>query len=474
MQELLQKQLSHGKILYALLLKLNEMVGVDKMNNDSCLPLGEKIKHIRAIKGISQENMARAIKSNQSHVHRIEQGQVECSADMLAAIKKFLEIEKAPLLKDELSIYRHRIWVWDNLLNNNRLAEAADIQAELSSILDLPFEHDLCLLFTMIKVKRLIIERNIHGAEEAVNEVESLTDNASNEALYMFHRNKGILSSLRGDIVTGLRHYLNAHDLTGDNLNQDAAVLTADIGAQYLRLGRPYNAMIYLERAYKESYGNNANNVRAKISNALAITYTCLGEYDKAKKIFDESIGQAKSVNDNVQIGSILSSIGLHKIKSGSYKDGIGLCDQALHYMQSSDFLNNVYVGNKGFSNNPHTTIVLFNKGLGLLKMKEYAKCQEVLAQGKALAEGDKKASIMFDTLMHFTTLNENESQKYIENVAIPFFRAGDGFDKFMILDLCKDLEAHYKKKRAKTKALAIAAIARDIYEEMFIGEIEI
>jgi len=33
-------------------------------------------------------------------------------------------------------------------------------------------------------------------------------------------------------------------------------------------------------------------------------------------------------------------------------------------------------------------------------------------------------------------------------------------------------LETYYKKRRSKTKALAIAAIARDIYEGLFLEDV--
>ncbi|MCL2406256.1 MAG: helix-turn-helix transcriptional regulator [Defluviitaleaceae bacterium] len=446
------------------------------MNNDSNLSIGKKIKNIRTAKGISQENMARAIKSSQSYIHRIEQGQAECSADMLAAIRKFLEIEKTPLLKDELSIYRHRIWAWDSLLNNNRLAEANDIQAELSSILDLPFERDLYLLFTMMQAKQLIKERNVYGAEAVMNEIDVIEDSPSKEALYMYHRNKGTIYTFRGEKKKGLKHQLLAHDLANNDIITDGAMLSAEIGVQYLGLGRPYQAMMHLERAYSESYGGSAHFMRSHISTMLAATYMSLGEYRKARELFYASLEQAKSVSNSVQLGYALLNTGLYEIKSGNYEEGIEICNQALAHYQSANQEDKFYVTNKGFSNNPHVKIVLFNKSLGLLKLKEFAQCQEVLAQGKALADddGDEKAGMMFETLRCFATLSDSESEKYIENTAIPFFRAGDGFDKLMILDLCKDLEAHYKKKRAKTKALAIAAIARDIYEEMFIGEIDI
>jgi len=439
------------------------------MKND--LLIGEKIKQIRSSKGISQENMARAIKSNQSYVYRLELGQAECSTEMLAAIKKFLEIENAPLLEHEINIYRQRIWVWDSLLDVNRLEDAKEMQSEMSSVLKLPYEQDLHLLFTMVMTRLLLREHNFPKAEELMNNADTLIENASNDALFMYHRNKGAIYAYRGDNKNGLKHSLQAINIKGSNIKPDGIILS-NIGVLYLGLGRPYHAMKYLERALEESRSSHTHFYRSHISTALASLYTFMGEHTKAKELFDESLNYAVSSNNVVQRALAMSNLGLFYIKIGKYEEGVELCNQALEYMQDSGLTDKRLTTNKGFSSSPQYKIVLFNKGLGLLKMKEFAKCQEVAAQGKALADGDEKASTMFDTLMHFTNLGDSSSEKHIENVAIPYFRAGDGFDRLLAIDLCKDLETHYRKKRAMTKAFAIATIARDIYEEMFIGEI--
>ena len=443
------------------------------MKTDSNLSIGEKIKQIRSAKGISQENMARAIKSNQSYVYRLEQGQAECSAEMLTTIRKFLEIENAPLMEHEISMYRHRIWVWIGLLDTNRLAEAKDVQAELSSVLDLPFEHDLRFMFNMVKAAAHLKAFDMPAAMETMDGMDALADGASDGALYMYHRNKGIINALHGDSKSGLKHFLQATDFESDKIKIDWATLS-NIGAQYLGLGRPYNAMIYLERAYKEFQGSHTYYAGPHITGSLASAYMYLGEYTNAKKLFNAAYDQAKSIGNDIQIVLTLLNLGLLDIKMGNYEQGVERCNQALEHIQKSGLQDKKYTFNKGFKNSPQYIMGLFNKGLGLLKMKEFEQCREVLAQGKALAKGDEKATIMFDTLGHFTTLKESNSEKYIEDIAIPYFMAGDGPDKLMILDLCKDLEAHYKKKRAKIKALSIAAIIRDIYEGMFTGEMEL
>ncbi|MCL2362993.1 MAG: helix-turn-helix transcriptional regulator [Defluviitaleaceae bacterium] len=442
------------------------------MKNGAKLLLGEKIKYIRSAKGISQENMARAINSNQSFVYRFENGQVECSTKMLTKIKKFLEIENAPLLEHELETYRDRIWIWNDLITAGRDAEAKVMQHELSPILDLPFENDLFLLFSLAEVRLLTRELKITEAEKRLNELEALLVDANDEVRYFYHRNKGSMHIQRGDFMNALRHYLQMLDTASDEVKPDAAVF-ANIGVSYMGIGKPYHAIENLLHARQKCSDDRVHIVRASTNSMLAMAYAVIGEYKKAQKLFDESLLQAKNANDEAVIGLTLSNMSVLYYKMGNYEKSVELCDQALEYFQGKSPHLKTSAITIGGDKTLHKMLLL-NKGSGLIKMKDDTKCQEVLEHGLALSEGDEKYTIGFTALRHFMTLDDSNSVSYLENVAIPYFRAGGGFDKYVTLDICGELESYYKKKRARTRASVFVEIARDIYKEMFIGEIEL
>ena len=68
------------------------------------------------------------------------------------------------------------------------------------------------------------------------------------------------------------------------------------------------------------------------------------------------------------------------------------------------------------------------------------------------------------------TTISNKQSSDYLEETAIPYFRAQGGFRNYTTLEWCNALEAAYKKRGLTKKANAIAAITRDIYREMVLG----
>ncbi len=62
------------------------------------IELGEKIRKIRELKGLTQQNIADQIKTTQKHLSRIENGQTSPTFEMLVSITKCLEISLNELL----------------------------------------------------------------------------------------------------------------------------------------------------------------------------------------------------------------------------------------------------------------------------------------------------------------------------------------------------------------------------------------
>ena len=444
------------------------------MPKSSPLSLGEKIKYLRTTKGVSQENMARITKSSQSTIHRLEQGHAECDAEMLITIKKFLEIEDAPLLEYEISVYKHRLHDWGNMITANRIADANKMQDKLSVILELPYEHALCMMFLMWKAQLLAAEHKLPQAEEVMMDADAFIANACDESLCVYYYNMGAIAVYKGDKKNALKHYLRSLDITSDPNSQSIAKALSRIGILYLEMGKPVQAMLYLERAYRKSE-NHTTLLKSQVCTMLATTYLCLGQYSKAKELFEVALVQTESTNNKTAIALAMSNNSLYNIKVGNYELGLQLSNQALKSILEIDMDNkDITISNKGLGANPVYMLALYNKGLALLKMKEFEQCQEVIAKGKALIEDNEKIAIMFNTLGHLITINEPDSQDYIANVTIPYFLNNDGLEMFFALDMCKELEAYYNKKRVKTKANAFAAVAKDIYEGLFIGELEL
>jgi len=433
----------------------------------SNLATGEKIRHVREAKGLSIENMADAIGSSKSSISRFERGDIEFSAETLTAMRRFLGIEKAPLMEHELDAYKNRIHVWKQYIIEGRFAEAKAMQEEMSEILDLSFEHDLYLLYLVSEALLFGMEYNIPVAEEKLSFVEGLLENASDEVVNLYHLNKGFLCAYAGDLISCLKHSLIAVDHAEANKGAAGSALM-NIGQAYMFLGKPHQAIRYVERSKASHTGNITMDTSAIMWNALGKCYLLVGEHRNAEEALKLALAKSKSVNARDLTGEILSNMAQLKLKIGMHEECMNLCDQAQAYLENEHM--GMYLD------------TLTIKANCLCEMKRYDECRELLTLIRAMIrEGntdvmmadmsDDDRTIKLNAISHLMSLDESDSANYIQDIVIPHFRAG-GMIKFDALYYCRKLEAHYTKKRAKTKANAIAAISRDIYHEIFLTEV--
>jgi len=436
------------------------------VNTPINLSLGEKLKHIRTAQGISQENVAKIIKKNKSDISRIENGKAEPSDDALKAIRRFLGIDKAPLLPLELELYRNRLLICNGLLDTNRPEDARAMQPELEHILALPYEYDLIAQYRMLEIRIMIREKNLTDAMEQLVEVEPLLNHVSNKTLCGYHSNKAFFCTISNNPRSAADHYLIALGLVDKDDTSTTTRLLASIGTAYSALGKHHHAIRYYERALDQFKGGVLSYVIVPIQGAAAVSYYCVGEYAKAEKVANLAIPHAKSINDNTSHVTLLNALVAIKIDCGDYDAAMSLINEADAILENtitnyaSVFeMRLVYLG------------FAFNKVSCLAKMNRHQECHEIVDKCQIHVQGDESLAIILATISHMITFDAPDSIAYIEDVAIPHFAAMKPHGANLTTTLCKELIAYYTKKKSKTKLAYIKAIMYDIYEEIFIGE---
>jgi len=437
------------------------------MNNVTSLELGERLKQVRKAKELSQENVAYAIDKHTSVVSRIESGQVNPSTEVLDAIRRFLEIEKAPLLLHEVEIYKNRLLMWEALLDANRVSDAKDMQPECAVILDLPYEYDLILRYLMLETRLLFKESNYSAAEENLNRAETLLPGTSNESLYAYQINRGFLFLTRGDYKSAVKCYRQCLDNTGDR--QPEGRVLEPLAHCYLLLGKYHHAIRYMQHARLLHKGGLTDIKHFVFSFELAVCYAKTGEHKGAEIHYGMALKHAQIMGDQMGQAGTLAGMGEVSFNQDDYHKALNQLDAALEMynkIMPDMLLNNV--------NNTVSYIdVIFRKALCLIKMGRLNEYQEVIEQGRPIAAEHEILSVMLEAVYHLGRLTNTDSIYYLENTAIPYLLSCGGPTRSVVLDLCKELEAYYKKKKSKTKAAYMAAIIRDIYEDMFIRDVE-
>ena len=429
----------------------------------SDLPLGEKIMYVRKAKGLSLDNVAYAIKHDKSYVSRLERGELKISDENLVKIKKFLEITNAPLLEHELKIFRERLLTLNDMLAAGRTSEVQTLWDDMAIILTLPYEKELCVLYKItgarLQLKKIAIPMSsaeqLAGPIALLDEVEGEIDQASDAARFLYHRFRGTVYTFVGNAREAIKHFMTALEHNNHEVKPCAAMYVL-IGEAYNTLGKPYDTIKYIEQAEREYKTDRASIVQMGIPMNLASAYMQIKNYKKAKPLLEESINQSNILELKPLHGCAHINMAFLYYKLGDNKKAQDHCNQALECLEDVPY---------------YYAIALATKGLSLIKTKDYAACEKIIEKGLSMTSGIQSLKMSFESLKHLMNLNNMESTNYLEDTALPFFKKGSGSDKQFALALCNELEAHYKKKRVKTKALGISHIMREIYEDMFMED---
>jgi len=429
----------------------------------STKPLGEKLKFMRTSKGLSLENMANATNTTAGHLSRIERGQSEASHAILAAIRTFLEIENAPLLENELELYKERLWRWNEMLDANRMDMVEILQTELAPIKSLPYEQELNMLYAMLETRVHLKSLKFDAAKELLAPVGEMLEHAGVEVRQLYHRSMGFIALMYQDLKAGLKHYLQANDCKSNYIKSDAMILFS-IGSSYAQLGKPIQGILYIERFIAEHTADKLNPVVGHAIGAVAFCYHILGDIRKAEELYKEQLHISKNISNPETIIQAMLNMSLICVATKDYDKGLEYCEQALQLLKS-------------FEDTPHGKLLTItahhNKAKCLLLLKERAKFQETIDKGKTLAHDQEYVAVL-DALYHTSKINDSKSLEYLEDVALPFYRAGGGKYIHAALELCETLESHYLTRgRNAKKADAIARISRDIYRSMMSTEYE-
>jgi len=286
---------------------------------------------------------------------------------------------------------------------------------------------------------------NLPAAEQQLTLAQAQLCGANSDALHLYHRNMGFLHGIRGDSANSLAHLLLALDVEGEVLKADTS-LSANIGLAYAQLGKPFHAILHLERALAVHNDKHIHAMTPLVGITHAACYMYTGDLVKARKLWEIALSQAMSINHDITIGTVLYNLALLSMKEKNPSEGIALCDQALTHLHQDP---------------ERYMMALVHKAQCLLESKDLAGCTEVLKQGLPMAEGNEMFTILFESLGHRMTLNDAASANYIENIAIP--RLKNTVHMYTALDYCDILEAHYRKNRSIKKAQIIGCMSRDI-----------
>ena len=415
------------------------------------LSIGEKLKQIREAKDVKQEAVAKAVKYSAGNLSYLENGRHDCSSEVAREALKYLGVKGVPLYETERPGFRHELSKWYDLASSHKFDEANEMQKALSDIKYLPFDEEFNAFFDMFSCRLSLAQNKFDEGKAILDKYETILDKLNDEVKYHYFYNQGTFEIRNSRYKEALEFYKKAHELSKDDFDGFAR-LYLNISTCLTNLGYVVSSIMFLEEIHEISKGQIALTT-LHMNHKLAIEYIKLGHLPKAKRLLDKCYKEAKDVNNEILLGSILNNYGLMYRMASDWNMSLKYLDQASDYFDkgSTFYLDNLYQKIQCF-----------------IEMGCFSECTELLAEGRELSKEDECYTILFESLGHLMTPNDSKSINYLETVTLPYLLK----KSYVITALyyCEFLREYYEKKGIQKKTLQMTEIARTIYKEKLEG----
>jgi len=431
------------------------------MVNNSQLTPSQKIKALREATNCIQEDLAKALGCTKSKISKVENGDGEYNNDDIIAAKRFFGVEKAPFTKKELMDFKQLLYKWRDLIKNRRLVEARKRQEDLAAVTRLPFEPDLSMLYRMFEIKLILMEAvemkaNVALAEERLLSEAPLIEEATEENQHHYYYNMGSLYVYKADFEISLAYYRKAQSLESYAYKEDIS-LNVNIAQCYSMLGKYVLAIGMYEEAYPLLDHNRSSAARTYIDSCLAINYVRVGQVPRAKRLLDKCLSEELSMDNIFHLGLAYHNYGCACWKSKDYEEAISYFNRTDEYFE---------VGSKLYIENAYWKVRC------LIHLKKNSEARILISKVKPYIEGNKHGLLIFDSLSHLLTINEDASLDFIEMETIPYLV--EKYEYFRVLDYCYVLEDKFTKRiynGYKKRLIELTSLIRRIMDEITFGE---
>ena len=425
---------------------------------DFRLPIAQKIKDAYEEKGLSQADIAELLKCDIKAIELIEKRKEVYSKEQIEKLKNHLEIDKIILNKQEKDRYHSNLEGWRDFINEGRLDDAIRIHDELNALHEikyLPFDDDLIMLYDMFRIKFLMAKKEYEAAEEILKGMEAGIESAYPEIKYHYYYNMGSLHIFRQEYEKALESYIAAQDVGFNERNHYKHSIHFNLGLCYSHLGMYLQAIRYYEEAdrlYRRKDYAHVDFLAMHIDSGLALDYLRIGKTKLAKKKIASCVSLARVYKNKYFSKQAMSVLGRICIAEKEY-------DRALDYFETANnFVEEGDINHLG---------ILYYKILCFIMMNS-PRAESEISCAVSIAQNNIWYLMLFTSLSHLITIDDNSSVDYIENIAIPELIKKHEYHT--VLEYYEVLENHFATKGNESKALKYKALSGDLYKKTILG----
>jgi HTH-type transcriptional regulator, quorum sensing regulator NprR len=395
--------------------------------------IGMIISIYRQQQGITQEELSKGICSV-PYLSKLENNKIVANEEIVALLLSRLGLSYENIISEQKQL-NEEILAWYQAI----IDRDSDKAEQYAHVLPEKIKHieniNLVINYKLTLLRYYLYKKQLSLALQLIEYFDKIKEKLTNGQLLYFYCFYGIYLCLNQQYEDGIEKFETAKSIS-DKMRYIEPELIYYLALTYCHLHRPSLTLIYGHKAL-ELFNSSSQYLRSiDCQLMIGISYVIIRQFNHAEHYFHNILNIAQSLKLTNIIGKTLHNLGyLHAVK-GDRQKAINYYLKSLDYEKNElDYLTTTYY-----------------------LAKEYALCNDVtsaimwISDSTSKLETLKIAGKIAEHLMHkfhclYLEINrkEEELQKYLEDVAVPFFE--QTHDWLYLTDCYEKLADMYAKQ---------------------------
>lgn len=427
------------------------------------LTLLEKINRSREELNVSISAITKETGLFKYHIEKLERGEITITKTIANGFKAAAGIDGVPWSDDEIEMYKEEMYIQDDLIKFDRELEVIAVISKLELCSTYCYDEDLSTLCDIFVMGYFFaIGYNARGVL-LLKELETKSDNFSNEHLYRYNQIHGWLRQYEYYYNDSLAFYLKAENIEGE-MKHKRKYLYYHIGFCYTALYSMPFGIKYLESALEKGIDFIGSKLYLSAHRLLATNYAKLKNREMSE-LHLSYVNKYLVNEDNIDLDNEMRFLLAKVIVYMNF----GEHDKSLKYLDEL-YHDSCFSGDKNMQ-----ILCFYNKSLLYKDLGDYKEARVAARNGMELAENNKYWTTIFDALNKLLKIPTKKDAEHLEEVVILNLKEY-GMNEIIIL--CYEALYNFYLpfgggiESTINKAYECKKKAEDLYNTLMIGDV--
>ncbi|MCL2203424.1 MAG: helix-turn-helix transcriptional regulator [Defluviitaleaceae bacterium] len=419
------------------------------------MELMHKLVAIKKKRNLSMEDIASKMNYSKKYIQQMEKGAKPLSKEFFVKYRELLNATDVPLTLDEETQYKKALYRWMDAFLLNELEKASEQYPWLKKCAELTINTDIKNLFHIFEAAFFRKTNNDEALEASMSNLAKKADGFTPEQSHWYNRQVAIYAMKNFQYREAIQAFLQAEE-QGEKEKLNDYALFYNIGHCLTDMGFAHKAIYYLEKARADAINRHQTKHNEYIKYFLAENYNEVGRSQEALMLLESCLQNEQVKKDaSTIVALIYRRIAMVYLKMGDFQKSLECINESF---------NHITIDKSAYEINLYFKAVILiaqnkiNEGIVCVQ-----KCIEMENEGTL-------HYVIYNTLLHSTSLRRAESLNYLENVAIPELIKHQHY--ITLMDCYQKLSMHFKNSKKIKMAYKYSELTFKLSEKLRKGDL--